>query len=1113
MIPPGPPTRIPPSRFWIFVLLIAGAVGVATYTKLRPEVFRGASMDLRMSRSQALDQAKDFLQGRGYDLAHTQNSVKFWSYETPSIYLEKHFGTEETNRMMREDSFPLFGWEVRFFRPLQKEEYSVWWNPKGKMIGFAHDILREKELPSLSAKEARTMAETFLREHFGGLFLRYLPVEVSQEQMPGRVDHAFRWRSPDAPLESRLYLSVTVSGNELTSVRHEMEVPESFVRSENSIQEKRDLLAGITQKIDFFLMLAMAVCLLMFWRRRWLRWKGSVWIASVVFLFGLLGAANEIPLRFHEYSTTKTLAAFWSTEIGYSLLMVLVSTIWLVLQLTSGDAMGRTLPTATYSLGEIATRRFFRSRAFITATIAGFAMAGIQLGFVVLYYIVGNRFFHFYAPLEVQYDDLLTTAVPWISPLLTGLGPALTEETTYRLFAIPLLLKLTRRKWLAVLLPALLWGFLHTSYYVEPIYARGLELTLVGILLGILFLRYGIWATLVGHYVYNATLSSSLLLSSHSLYLQISSAAVIGILVIPLGITIVRWARGAVPADLPFTPLAWPSVESHVISLIDRRRRTEPFTLGVRWPVLLSLAALLLLFAGVDRLKPPSIALDRDEAVRAARKEMERLGYANDGFLVASRVAPALRQIRSIQYVSENLSLEEARTYLENYQSTDPRWSVQLISPSSPEGCGMQLSGNASVTAMECQWAEEETGKDLSSAETRQLAEVYLNSVHIDPSRLRYVGVTEQDRPRRKDREHEWTDPAAGVAQLKRYVSVEVSGDRISSFSTYLKAPESYLREQSVETLWGSLRNLGYALLGVILTYALFRSFFDRIVVTSFRSGLALALASVSAFAPAVDWWNHLPSFWAAYQASITVPVYLGHQLLNLFGRMLAYGLGTYVLLILFLRLPPQLFPDAPSAHDLKAVLRRPPWRWRQARSMFLWALGLALAQITLFFIARWIDPSIPQDLFNGVYAAYSTRLPLLHVTVSAWNSLLYWIAFAVGFSACRKYLPSWMAYGALGLFISILASSGEGSRLETFQMIVSLLLTVWVVLQHVRFRLPFYVWYAVLWASLPFAPWLISKTPAFRWQAFWILALALSLAAAVFSPYRPRSKTTPPVR
>ena len=66
------------------------------------------------------------------------------------------------------------------------------------------------------------------------------------------------------------------------------------------------------------------------------------------------------------------------------------------------------------------------------------------------------------------------------------------EEFLFRLVAISLLLRWFGKTWLAVLLPGVLWAFLHANYAQEPIYIRGLELTVVGVVFGLVFLRFGI---------------------------------------------------------------------------------------------------------------------------------------------------------------------------------------------------------------------------------------------------------------------------------------------------------------------------------------------------------------------------------------------------------------------------------------------------------------------------------------------------------------------------------------------------------------------------------------------------------------------------------------------
>ena len=74
------------------------------------------------------------------------------------------------------------------------------------------------------------------------------------------------------------------------------------------------------------------------------------------------------------------------------------------------------------------------------------------------------------------------------------------------MFSISFLTRFLRSKTIAILIPAVVWGFLHSNYYVEPIYSRGVELALVGIVLGWAYLRFGILSAILCHYTYNSVL-------------------------------------------------------------------------------------------------------------------------------------------------------------------------------------------------------------------------------------------------------------------------------------------------------------------------------------------------------------------------------------------------------------------------------------------------------------------------------------------------------------------------------------------------------------------------------------------------------------------------------
>ena len=55
----------------------------------------------------------------------------------------------------------------------------------------------------------------------------------------------------------------------------------------------------------------------------------------------------------------------------------------------------------------------------------------------------------------------------------------------------------------------------------------------MGIVFGVVFFRFGIWPTLISHYVYNTFLSAFPMVKSSSLYFQFSGLPVIGILLLP----------------------------------------------------------------------------------------------------------------------------------------------------------------------------------------------------------------------------------------------------------------------------------------------------------------------------------------------------------------------------------------------------------------------------------------------------------------------------------------------------------------------------------------------------------------------------------------------------
>src|SRR6476661_4896561 len=130
------------------------------------------------------------------------------------------------------------------------------------------------------------------------------------------------------------------------------------------------------------------------------------------------------------------------------------------------------------------------------------------------------------------------------------------------MFSISFLDRLGAGRVIAVVLPALIWGFGHSAYPNQPFYIRGVEVGMAGILMGILLIRYGALPLLVWHFTVDATYTALLLLRSGNAYYVLSGAIAAGILLLPLTAAVVLYFRkggfapenGLTNGDIGFVP-------------------------------------------------------------------------------------------------------------------------------------------------------------------------------------------------------------------------------------------------------------------------------------------------------------------------------------------------------------------------------------------------------------------------------------------------------------------------------------------------------------------------------------------------------------------------------
>ncbi|HNA73238.1 MAG TPA: CPBP family intramembrane metalloprotease [Candidatus Obscuribacter sp.] len=167
--------------------------------------------------------------------------------------------------------------------------------------------------------------------------------------------------------------------------------------------------------------------------------------------------------------------------------------------------------------GRVALENFLKPAGFFTregskALYIGYLVALVHLGWIVLYYLLGEKF-SFWCPSGIDSVEVLSATVPFYSAVSLGLHAASQEETVARIVGLSLAWKATGRFWLANLFQAVIWAFMHSSYPQQPCFARGVELTVVGLFYGFVLRRYGLLPCFIGHYLLDAFLDVKPLLS------------------------------------------------------------------------------------------------------------------------------------------------------------------------------------------------------------------------------------------------------------------------------------------------------------------------------------------------------------------------------------------------------------------------------------------------------------------------------------------------------------------------------------------------------------------------------------------------------------------------
>ena len=521
---------------------------------------RFSFIDLPINKQQALSEANQYLKNKGVSTENYAKAIVFESDEGFNRYFQHVAGRKAEEEFVIRHDFDLFYWLVRFFKESQKEEYILSLSPRtGKVVRFRHLIEDVESRVDLGKDIAKQKAEAFLEEAFGLALRGYSFHEERVKRYENRLEYVFSWEKKDiyipwkeGPGGGKLLAEVTISGNEVREFsKNKFDLPEGFLR----YVQKQFVLGEYLYNVFYvllFVLLAWSITIVLKKRQDIVPRITKSWfyyLAVFLVIINTAGFFNNLQNIFMRYPTSAHLSSFlglnftkWVFNIGFLAIGFIIPGI-------AGESLqAEVLPENKNSSFFTFIKSGFLNRNLTGAILLGYLIWAIMLGMQAVIFYNGQKFLGVWREWHTM-TYFSSSNIPLFGAFVIGISASFNEEVIFRLFGISLVKKYMRSLILAILLTSLIWGMGHTMYAIFPAWFRVVEITLIGIFYGVVFIRFGVIPLIVAHYLFDVFWCSAAYLLGHNRGGLFYSA--IGLLALPVILAFVAYFLNHLQPDKP----------------------------------------------------------------------------------------------------------------------------------------------------------------------------------------------------------------------------------------------------------------------------------------------------------------------------------------------------------------------------------------------------------------------------------------------------------------------------------------------------------------------------------------------------------------------------------
>ncbi len=468
--------------------------------------------------------SEDFYSKRALDYLTKNNisvpdqnilAVSVASDDAGYAFLQRTLGKEKMHDYIQKHKLTLSGHTVRIFQEYEKRELHVYLNSQtGTVYGFDEFLAEDAAIKSIDNEvDAEKSVLQFLEGQKVNLnSLEKISYNIDKKEK--RVDHFFNYKIKSSVLntefgQGHIEYSVVISGDKIASFRKFIFIPENFGREINNILAIGDFLALLSMFISALMaLLAIIICIQAFSEKR-ATWKIFSLIFVLLIIFSLFANLDSLKYFLSTYPTDENFNIFIWTTIISGLIYSIATPVIIFMSGVSGKYLDE----------KINHNQLSNSKYIETNVFKGYLIAMLSLGITAIIYFIGEKYLDVWTYGAPNPFVSSLYILPLLSAIYLGMSSSIGEEIIFRYFGFLFFKKHLKNVFLSMLIITIIWAVGHSNYPVFPVYFRGIELVIGGMIWAYFILRYNLLTTITAHYVYNVVLFATPLILTNSVFM------------------------------------------------------------------------------------------------------------------------------------------------------------------------------------------------------------------------------------------------------------------------------------------------------------------------------------------------------------------------------------------------------------------------------------------------------------------------------------------------------------------------------------------------------------------------------------------------------------------